>query len=127
MSASFILIPGRTGKQGSGISEGKFDESYQSETHTLLFAQDMKPLGLGDGDRVRMTSPHGQVEVAVAAAKGDELPPRLAVHRLRRPVQPLDGRRYARFGNAHQQGTGCGTGEDDQSSRMATDANDSDN
>jgi formylmethanofuran dehydrogenase subunit D len=37
----------------------------------------MKQLGLTDGDRVRMTSPQGHVEVAVATAKGDELPPGL--------------------------------------------------
>ena len=78
MGASFVLIPGRTSKQGSGISEGKFRESYQAEIQTLLVSpQDMKQLGLTDGDRVRMTSPHGRVEVAVAAAKADELPPGL--------------------------------------------------
>jgi formylmethanofuran dehydrogenase subunit D len=78
MSASFVLIPGRTSKQGSGISEGKFGASYQSEITTLLVSpQDMKQLNLADGDRVRMTSPQGQVEVAVTAAKADELPPGL--------------------------------------------------
>jgi formylmethanofuran dehydrogenase subunit D len=78
MSASFVLIPGRTSKQGSGISEGKFRESYQSETNTLLVSpHDMQELGLANGDRVRMTSPQGYVEVAVTAAKADELPPGL--------------------------------------------------
>ncbi len=78
MRASFILIPGRTAKQGSGISEGKFRESYQSEIQTLLVSpQDMQQLGLTDGDRVRMTSAQGQVDVAVSAAKADELPPGL--------------------------------------------------
>lgn len=78
MSASFVLIPGRTAKQGSGISEGKFRESYQSEIQTLMVSpHDMKQLGLNHGDRVRVTSPQGQVEVAVAAAKADELPPGL--------------------------------------------------
>ena len=78
MRASFILIPGRTAKQGSGISEGKFRESYQSEIKTLLVSpQDMQQLGLTDGDRVRMTSAQGQVDVAVSAAKADELPPGL--------------------------------------------------
>ena len=78
MSASFILIPGRTSKQGSGISEGKFGPSYQAEITTLLVSpQDMQQLGLADGDRVRMSSSQGSVEVAVAAAKGDDLPPGL--------------------------------------------------
>lgn len=78
MSTAFVLIPGRTSKQGSGISEGKFRPSYQAEIQTLLVSpHDMQQLGLTDGDRVRMTSPHGRVEVAVAAAKPDELPPGL--------------------------------------------------
>jgi formylmethanofuran dehydrogenase subunit D len=78
MSNDFILIPGRTSKQGVGISEGKFKEGYQSETRTLQVAPaDMKRLGLKDGDPVRLTSEWGQIEVAVAAAKGDELPPGL--------------------------------------------------
>jgi formylmethanofuran dehydrogenase subunit D len=34
----------------------------------------MARLALKAGDRVRLTSEHGQVEVNVAPAKGDELP-----------------------------------------------------
>ncbi|MCH8046745.1 MAG: formylmethanofuran dehydrogenase [Planctomycetes bacterium] len=78
MSETFILIPGRTSKQGSGISEGKFTEGYLAETTTLqVCPQDMQRLGLADGDRVRLASETGAVEVAVTAAKGDELPPGL--------------------------------------------------
>jgi formylmethanofuran dehydrogenase subunit D len=78
MSETFILIPGRTSKQGVGISEGKFKEAYLSETHTLQVApQDMQRLHLKDKDRVRLTSESGSIEVAVTAAKGDELPPGL--------------------------------------------------
>jgi len=78
MSHTFILIPGRTSKQGVGISEGKFKEGYRSETETLQVApQDMQKLGLKNADRVRLTSESGQIEVAVIAAKGDELPPGL--------------------------------------------------
>src|SRR5207247_2411018 len=78
MAQQFILIPGRTSKQGVGISEGKFKEAYRSETETLQIApQDMQRLGLKDGDRVRLTSDGGQIEVVVATAKGDELPPGL--------------------------------------------------
>ena len=78
MSETFILIPGRTSKQGVGISEGKFKEGYQSETRTLQVAPpDMRRLGLAEGGRVRLTSEWGQIEVAVTAAKGDELPPGL--------------------------------------------------
>jgi formylmethanofuran dehydrogenase subunit D len=76
MSDAFILIPGRTSKQGAGISEGKFGPNYVSETGRLQVApQDMQRLGLADGDIVRVTSEVGQVELPVLAAKGDELPP----------------------------------------------------
>jgi formylmethanofuran dehydrogenase subunit D len=76
MSEVFVLIPGRTSKQGCGISEGKFTDGYQSETTVLqVSAKDMQRLGLIEGDRVRLSSDTGAVEVAVTAAKGDELPP----------------------------------------------------
>ena len=76
---TFILIPGRTSKQGCGISEGKFADGYQHEITTLQVAPpDMKRLGLANGDRVRITTESGrQIDVAVAAATGDELPPGL--------------------------------------------------
>ena len=75
MHETFILIPGRTSKQGVGISEGKFAETYQRETSVLHVApEDMQRLGLSPGDKVRLTSEHGQIEVATDAAKDDELP-----------------------------------------------------
>ena len=75
MAESFILIPGRTSKQGCGISEGKYEENYQSEINTLQVAPpDMQRLALSDGDKVRLTGEHGQIDVAVKTAKGDELP-----------------------------------------------------
>ena len=60
MAETFILIPGRTSRQGCGISEGKFKQDYQEETHTLqVAAEDMKRLGLEQGERVglRKTKP----------------------------------------------------------------------
>lgn len=76
MSSTFILIPGRTSRQGCGISEGKFGANYQDETHTLQVAgADMQRLGLTSGERVRVTSEFGQIEVRITAAKADELPP----------------------------------------------------
>jgi formylmethanofuran dehydrogenase subunit D len=78
MPETFILIPGRTSKQGCGISEGKFGDNYQKETHTLQISpQDMQRLGLKNGDHVRLTSEWGQIEVGVTTSKGDELPPGL--------------------------------------------------
>jgi formylmethanofuran dehydrogenase subunit D len=72
----FILIPGRTSRQGCGISEGKFAANYLEETAALQMAPaDMERLGIQAGRRVRLTSESGQVEVAVVAARADELPP----------------------------------------------------
>ncbi len=74
-SHEFILIPGRTSKQGSGISEGKFREGYQSEINTLqVNPQDMQRLGIDIGQHVRLTSEYGQIDVAVKPAAVDELP-----------------------------------------------------
>ena len=76
MPETFILIPGRTSKQGCGINEGKFGETYQSEINTLQISHpDMERLGLNDGDRVRLTNDVGQIELGVKTAKKDELPP----------------------------------------------------
>ena len=78
MTTTYILIPGRTSKQGCGISEGKFNEVYQREINLLQVApEDMQRLGLQNGNRVRLTSEHGQIELAITTAKGDELPPGL--------------------------------------------------
>jgi len=78
MPETFILIPGRTSRQGCGISEGKFKQDYQEETNTLQISpQDMERLGLADGDRVRLRSQTGQIEVHVTPSRGDELPPGL--------------------------------------------------
>ena len=75
---TFILIPGRTSKQGCGISEGKFLESYQRETRRLQVAsEDMERLGLSEGDKVRVKGEHGQIEIEVTGAKKGELPPGL--------------------------------------------------
>ena len=75
MSESFILIPGRTSRQGVGISEGKFESKYQEETHRLQMSpSDMQRLRLADGDWVRLTSPTGQIDVSVTPAPRDELP-----------------------------------------------------
>jgi formylmethanofuran dehydrogenase subunit D len=75
MPETFILIPGRTSKQGCGISEGKFGDNYQSEINTLQVApEDMERLGLESGDQVRLSNEFGEIEVAVTKAKGDELP-----------------------------------------------------
>lgn len=78
MAETFILIPGRTAKQGTGISIGKSGEVYQSEINVLQVApEDMQRFELSNGDKVRLTGEHGQIDVAVVTAKGGELPPGL--------------------------------------------------
>ena len=75
MAEIFILIPGRTSKQGVGISEGKFGETYIQETTLLQVSpEDMERLGLKPGDWVRLKSADGQVEVEIKAARAGELP-----------------------------------------------------
>lgn len=71
----FILIPGRTSRQGTSLNEGKFSAAYVEETNTLFMSpEDMGRLGLKSGDRVRLRSEQGQVELPCQAAKAGELP-----------------------------------------------------
>lgn len=75
MPETFILIPGRTSRQGCGISEGKFKKDYQEETNVLQVSpKDMERLKLAPGDHVRLRSESGEIEVAVTPARGEELP-----------------------------------------------------
>jgi formylmethanofuran dehydrogenase subunit D len=72
---TFILIPGRTSRQGTTLNEGKFTAGYVEETSTLLMApQDMARLALKAGDRVRVRGEHGTIELPCQAAKDGELP-----------------------------------------------------
>src|SRR5438105_1750390 len=76
MAETFILIPGRTSRQGTTLNEGKLTAGYIEETSTLLMCpDDMKRLGLSSGDRVRLRSEQGQIELPCQPAKGGELPP----------------------------------------------------
>jgi formylmethanofuran dehydrogenase subunit D len=74
----FVLIPGRTARQGTSLNEGKFSDAYVEETGTLsMCPDDMKRLGLQAGQRVRLRTEQGQVELPVQVAKPGELPPGL--------------------------------------------------
>ncbi|WP_339909283.1 molybdopterin dinucleotide binding domain-containing protein [Symmachiella dynata] len=78
MAEEFILIPGRTSKQGTTLNEGKYTDGYLEEIGTLQICdQDMQRLGLSDGDQVRMWNDVGEVTVPCKTSKGDELPPGL--------------------------------------------------
>ena len=43
MAETFILVPGRTSKQGCGVSEGKFTDGYQKEISSLQVADEVTP------------------------------------------------------------------------------------
>jgi formylmethanofuran dehydrogenase subunit D len=74
----FILIPGRTSRQGTTLNEGKFTSNYVEETSTLMMsAEDMTRLSLKNGDRVRLRSDQGFIELPCQGAKAGELPPGL--------------------------------------------------
>src|SRR5437667_4379454 len=74
----FILIPGRTSRQGTTLNEGKFTAGYVEETSTLLMnPDDMARLALKNGDRVRLRSEQGVIELPCQGAKVGELPPGL--------------------------------------------------
>jgi len=71
----FILIPGRTSRQGTSLNEGKFSADYVDETNTLFMCPaDMKRLGFVNGERIRLRSEHGVVEMPCQGAKDGELP-----------------------------------------------------
>lgn len=74
----FVLIPGRTSRQGTSLNEGKSSAEYQQEINTLLACQhDMTRLGLKDGDLVRVWNDVGEFTVPCKTARGDEIPPGL--------------------------------------------------
>lgn len=76
MSETFILIPGRTSRQGEAMNEGKDTDRYQAEISTLqMNPADMARLGLSNGDQAVLRTSQGQVTVSVRATKGaDDLP-----------------------------------------------------
>lgn len=75
MPEPFILIPGRTSRQGTSLNEGKYSDEYRDEINTLqVCAQDMERLGLVDGDRVRIWNEVGDVTVPCKTAPREELP-----------------------------------------------------
>ena len=76
MPEQFILIPGRTSKQGTTLNEGKDTDGYQAEINTLQIApEDMQRLGLSADDRVRMWNDVGDVVIPCKPSRSDELPP----------------------------------------------------
>jgi len=77
MPRTFILIPGRSARQGVALNEGKYTDGYLDETSTLrMHPDDMADVGIEAGDEVRMWNDVGSVTVPVISAV-DECPPGL--------------------------------------------------
>jgi formylmethanofuran dehydrogenase subunit D len=74
MSEPFILIPGRSARQGVTLNEGKYTDGYKKEIATLrMNPQDMEALQVQDGDTVRVWNEVGEFIAPCMNAK-DELP-----------------------------------------------------
>ena len=70
-----ILVPGRSSKQGTSLNKGKLKEEYLDVTSTLeVNEDDMKKLGLENGDQVRLSNEIGQAVVSCVGKKSDDLP-----------------------------------------------------
>ncbi len=77
MPDSFILIPGRTSRQGTALNEGKYTDAYIEEVNTLkMNTEDMQRLDINPGDSVRMWNEFAEVVVPCQPDKG-ECPPGL--------------------------------------------------
>ena len=74
MAETMILIPGRSSKQGTSLNKGKLKEEYLEVTSTLEMNQDdMKRLGLIDGDKVRLHNEIGETIVSCKGRKPEDL------------------------------------------------------
>ena len=57
----FILIPGRTSKQGQQVNVGKDQDAYQAIVNTLtVHPDDMRELGVAAGGSVRVRTETGE-------------------------------------------------------------------
>ena len=71
----FILISGRSTRQGTSMNESKFSKEYLEETGVVqICPEDMTRLGLVAGDLVCIRSEQRSIEIACVAAKEKELP-----------------------------------------------------
>ncbi|MEE8321382.1 MAG: molybdopterin dinucleotide binding domain-containing protein [Gammaproteobacteria bacterium] len=75
MTKTMILIPGRTNEQGTSLNKGKFKPEYQTETSMLdINTDEMKCLGLEEGDQVRLSNEIGETIVTCRGKKPEDLP-----------------------------------------------------
>ncbi len=74
MSYKMMLIPGRSAKQGTSLNQGKLKEEYKEVTSTLeMNTDDMKKIGLVDGDKVRLSNDIGETVVSCIGKKPEDL------------------------------------------------------
>lgn len=112
----FVLIPGRTAKQGSSLNVGKYTDEYIQETQTLFCnEEDMQRLGLVPGDRVRLDSAQGNAELRCQKGPKGEIPPGLLFLPYGPPVCALIG------GETHGTGMPDSKGLDVTLTRLADD------
>jgi formylmethanofuran dehydrogenase subunit D len=70
-----ILNPIRTSEQGTALNKGKLKEEYQTETSMLdINTDEMKRLGLEEGDQVRLSNEVGETIVTCRGIKPEDLP-----------------------------------------------------
>lgn len=75
MTETFILITGRSSKQGTGVNAGKHSAEYRDATGTVEINQDdMARLGLHDGANVRLRTASGETVVRCKGRKPADLP-----------------------------------------------------
>ena len=74
MSNKMMLIPGRSSKQGTSLTQGKLKEEYQKVTSTLeMNKDDMDKMGLIDGDKVKLSNEVGETIVSCLGKKPEDL------------------------------------------------------
>lgn len=62
--SEFILITGRTAKQGAALSKGKDSKEYRRVTGFVAVSRaDRERLGLEEGQRVRLRTAFGETEL----------------------------------------------------------------
>ena len=70
-----FIIPGRSQQQGTSLNSGKLEGEYLEVTSTVeMNINDMRRLGLQEGDEVRLKNTIGEVVVRCKGRKPDELP-----------------------------------------------------
>ena len=76
MHKPMLLVPARSSKQGTSLNKGKLQDEYLEVTSTVeMNEEDMRRLGVRDGDRVRLSNHVGAAVVSChASRKAGDLP-----------------------------------------------------